>query len=264
MPSPANFCTSSLASNQPSTQMLVTHREGNPVKPSKIVAAWHGNPECESCGMRHLALFADLTEDDFHRFHFHIDDLEFMAGTSIYTQADPGKAIYTVRVGLVQLIQHLSTGQTRIVRLLRSGDVLGLEATLGHGYQHSAIAMRNTLLCRIPAETIQKLASETPRLCQQLMRFWHRSVTQADDWLTKLSTGSTRIRMARLFLYLQEDDASPVCQFFGREEVASIIGVTTETASRTVAEFKRDGVITLLHANRFRCDVARLKEIALN
>lgn len=46
--------------------------------------------------------------------------------------------------------------------------------------------------------------------------------------------------------------------------MAAILGVTSETVSRTLAELKRENIITALSGNRFRCDVPRLEEIALN
>ena len=234
------------------------------VKTDKILAAWRGRPQCETCDIRHLALFSDLVEEDFRRFPLPVDDLEFGPGACPYRQGEPGAAVFTVRAGLVKLVQYLPNGLQRIVRLHRSGDVLGLEASLGHDYQHTAMTVQTALLCRIPAETIRRLSEETPRLSRQLMRRRHQSVTQADDWLTLLSTGSTRARMARLFLYLSGGEETATVQFFNREEVAAILGVTTETASRTVAEFRRQNVIVPLPTNRFRCDAAKLQEIARN
>lgn len=234
------------------------------MKSEKILAAWRGRPECEACAVRHLALFSDLIEEDFRRFHLPIDDLEFGPGACPYQQGEFGAAVFTVRTGLVKLVQYLPNGLQRIVRLHRSGDALGMEAILGHDYQHTATTVQTTQLCRIPVETVRRLSEETPRLSRQLMQRWHQSVTQADDWLTLLSTGSTRARMARLFCYLIGDSDVPECQFFNREEVAAILGVTTETASRAVAELRRQQVIAPLHGNRFRCDLDKLEEIAAN
>jgi CRP/FNR family transcriptional regulator, anaerobic regulatory protein len=234
------------------------------VKPARILAAWRGQPECENCGVRHLALFADLDEADFKGLHLPIEDLGFESGAALYHAGDPGSAVFTVRSGVVKLVQYLPNGGQRIVRLLTQGSTAGLEALLDHPYQHSAIAMQASLVCRIPCGIVQKLNARNPKLYDQLMQRWHRSLQQADEWITLLSTGSARARMARLFLYLKGDSCDPVCQFFGREEVAAILGVTTETASRTVAELKRAQVISPLPSNRFRCDVAKLQEIALN
>lgn len=237
---------------------------GVDVKPERIEAAWRGQPECRRCRVRHLALFADLDVDDFTGFHMPIEDLSFAAGRALYRAGDPGIAVFTVRSGLVKLVQYLPNGAQRIVRLLRQGDTAGLEAVLGHDYQHGAVCMKAVSVCRIPTATIWQLNAKTPRLYNQLLERWQQAVRQADDWLTLLSTGSARTRLARLLIYLRGDGVEPQCELFSREEIASILGITTETASRLVAEFKRENLITKQSNQRFVCDFAALEKIADN
>ncbi len=43
-----------------------------------------------------------------------------------------------------------------------------------------------------------------------------------------------------------------------------MLGLTTETASRIVAEFKRQGLLTQLSQTRYRCDIPGLEKIAEN
>ena len=234
------------------------------MKTEAIRAAWRGQPECEDCDVRHLALFSDLEEEDFRGLHLPVEDLGYSAGTALYHVGDPGRAVFTVRSGLVKLVQYLASGGQRTVRLLRQGDTTGLEAVLDQPYRHAAIVMRDALVCRIPASTIHTVNERTPRLYGQLMRRWQQSVDSADEWLTFLSTGTARARIARLLIYLQEKPCDPVCHLFGREEVAAILGITSETASRLIAELKRQRIIQPLSGNRFHCDYPKLQEIASN
>jgi CRP-like cAMP-binding protein len=232
------------------------------MKTNNVQAAWRGLAACEKCGIRHLALFSDLKEEDFVHIHIPIDDLGFDPGSVLYRVGDTGKAVFTVRSGLVKLTQYLPNGDQRIVRLLRQGDVAGLEALLGQPYQHTAVTLQRTSVCRIPSDVIHRINEKSPRLHRQLMVRWQQSVQKADDWLTKLSTGSARARVARLFLDLMDEQEEPLCQLFGREEVAAMLGITVETASRMIAQFRRDGVIEQLRANHFRCDRDALEDIA--
>ncbi len=231
------------------------------LKKTDIAAAWQGLANCKGCGVRDLALFADLTETDFGLIHLPIDELMVASGSALYHIGDEPTAVFTVRSGLVKLVQYLPSGGQRIVRLLRRGDTAGLEAVLGQPYQHSAIAVRPVLTCRIPRAVIQRLSDETPRLHRQLMNRWQKAVERADAFLVELGTGTARARVARLFLTLvaEGDDE---CDLFGREDVGAMLGITTETASRMVAELKRQGLVTELRPNRFRCDLDALRDIA--
>lgn len=227
---------------------------------TQIDAAWQGTAHCEDCGIRDLVLFADLTEPDFNLIHLPIDDIAFDAGATIYSAGGDGATLYTIRSGLVKLVQYLPDGTQRIVRLLRNGATAGLEAILGQAYEHTAIALQPTQVCRIPRQVVERLSRETPRLHGQLMQRWHAALRQADDWLTALSTGKAPQRLARLMLQLAEPDGGVT--LFSREDLGSMLGITTEHASRTVAEFKRNGLIAELAPNRYRCDLDRLTAIA--
>jgi CRP/FNR family transcriptional regulator len=234
------------------------------MKPETNTAAWRGQSDCRNCSLRHLTLFSELNESDFRTIHLPIEDLAFPKGAAIFRQGEAGRAVFTIRSGVVKMVHQLVNGAQRIVRLHRTADTIGLEATLGEPYGHDAVALQSALVCKIPAEALNRLAAETPRLHHQLMRQWHQTVVQADAWLTDFSLGTAKQRIARLFLYLIDVAPGPVCHFFRRDEVAAILGVTTETASRTVAELKREKVVHQVSARWFRCDIARLREIARN
>lgn len=218
--------------------------------------------ECRGCGIREVALFADLREEDFSLVHLPIDEIFYEPGRTVYEVGDEGVALYTMRNGLVKLVTYLPDGSQRIVRLLRQGDTLGLEVLLDKTYEHAAIVLRPTLTCRIPREVVKRLSLETPRLHHQLMLRWHQSVARADEWLTALSTGTARARVARLLLQILEEEAGPDCNLFTREDVGAMLGVTTETASRIIAEFRRSGIIAQSDGKRIRCDEEALRRIA--
>jgi CRP/FNR family transcriptional regulator, anaerobic regulatory protein len=226
-----------------------------------VAAAWRGTVECRNCGIRDFALFADLREHDFNLIHTCIDEISHQSGSTLYDAGRRGQHVFTIRGGLVKLVQFAPNGSQRIVRLLRPGAVAGLEALLDAPYEHTAITLQPTPVCRIPVDVVNDLDAKTTRLQRRLMERWHRSVQDADDWLTGLSTGSARARMARLLLGLPPS-GDGLCDLFHREDLGAILGITTETASRTMAEFRRSGVITEKGQNRVERHTLILQEIA--
>jgi CRP/FNR family transcriptional regulator, anaerobic regulatory protein len=226
------------------------------MKRGQIEAAWKGNADCQGCSIRDLVLFADLQEADFGLIHLPVDEIEYEAGRTLYSSGDEGDALYTIRSGLVKLVQYLPDGTQRIVRLLKRGATAGMEVTVSTYYEHAAIALLPTNVCRIPRQVVERLSRETPRLHGQLMQRWHEALRQADDWLTELSTGKAPQRVARLLVQLVEQDGTVT--LFSREDLGAMIGITTEHASRTVAALKRQGAIFELAPNRYRCDLDQL------
>ena len=224
----------------------------------EIEAAWHGLSSCDKCSIQDLVLFADLDAADFNAIHLPIDDLWLPPGAVLYRADQPAAALFTVREGLVKLEQYLPDGTRRIVSLAARGDVLGLEATVAETYGQTAVALQPAQVCRIPKGIVGRLSQ---KLSRQLMRKWHDSVQTAHACIRDLSTGPARQRLARLFLVLAPPQVRR-CRLFGREYVGALLGVTTETASKTVAEFKRLGLVADVAPNVFERDVESLETIA--
>lgn len=229
----------------------------------QIEAAWKGVAACRDCGIRHLVLFADLAEGDFDHLHTPIEELHFEAGAQIYGLDEEATALYTVRRGLIKLVHLQPDGSQRIVRLVRLGGVAGLEALVKPNYEHQAVALQPVELCRIPVATLHQLQMRTPRIHLRLMQKWHEALSVADGFLTDLSTGNARQRMARLLLLLSEDTLDGPVKLFTREDMGSILAVTLETASRTISDFKRSGAIRETDAfGQVQCDRDLLARIA--
>jgi CRP-like cAMP-binding protein len=224
--------------------------------------AWSGLADCLNCSLRATVLFAGLEEKDFSLIHDPIDQYRLQPGTTLYRAGDAGEHLFTVRVGALKLMQYLPDGSQRIVRLARNTDVIGLEALLESNYQHDAVVLQPTEVCRFPARVVRELGQQNPKLHRELMTRWQRALSEADAWLTELSTGSARQRVARLLLRLVRDPLNSESELFGREDIGAMLGITTETASRTIADFKRRGLLVETASNAFLVDIPNLRRIA--
>lgn len=226
-----------------------------------IQNAWNGEADCRNCSLRGSVLFAGLERGDFDLIHQPIHDIAVPVQGRVYRVGEPGERVFTLRNGIVKLVQYLPDGSQRIVRLLQSTDVFGLEALLGHSYQHDAIALTAAELCAIPCEVVSRLSREQPALHTELLRRWQQALTEADSWLTELATGTARARVARLLLRLSAGREEPF-RLLGREDIGAMLGLTPETVSRTIAELRRQGCLHELRSNVFTVDEPALRQIA--
>ena len=154
------------------------------------------------CGIRDLVLFADLKEDDFKLIHQPIVEPNFKPFQSLYRSDDSPGFVYTIRSGLVKLVSYSSDGRYRIVRLLGKGDPVGIEVLTGQPYAHCAEALEPVSVCRIPVSEVLRINRDTPRLHQQMLTRWQKISSDADYWITELSTGQARQRVIHLLLHL--------------------------------------------------------------
>ncbi len=232
------------------------------VKNVTLREAWSGEADCLNCQLRQSVLFSGLEEEDFKLIHDPIDQFVLSPGATLYRVGDMGEYMYTIRSGLLKLMQYLPDGSQRIVRLVRTTDVVGLESLVSDTYHHDAIALHTTELCRFPAKLVREMGRHNPKLHHELMQRWQHALSEADAWLTELCTGSAKQRIARLLQRLAKDSEDGACELFSREDIGSMLGITTETSSRTIADFKRRSLIIETQPNRFLLDLPNLERIA--
>jgi len=232
------------------------------MKTVSLQEAWSGKADCLSCTLRQSVLFAGLSEKDFEQIHHPIDQFLLPPGAVLYRARDPGQHMFTVRSGILKLVQYLADGTQRIVRLAYSTDVLGLECLVENSYHHDAVTLQSSEVCRFPTDVVSRLSQDNPHLHRELMTRWQRALTEADAWLTELSTGSAKQRVARLLLRSTADEETSECHLFSREDMGAMLGITTETASRTIADFKRQSLLVEISANQFLLDIPNLRHIA--
>ena len=225
--------------------------------------AWEGKANCMNCPIRSSVLFSGLNESDFEMLHSPIDQFKLPAGSTLYHTTNDANYLYTIRTGIIKLQQHLPDGNQRIVRLGFKTDTIGLEALLEPNYGHDAVALSDIEVCRLPVSGVNELINANPVLYKELISRWNKALNDADTWLTKLSTGSAKQRMANLLLKLADKFDTNRCQLFSREDIGSILGITTETASRTIAEFKRNNLL-IKQVDDYIFDLAKLESILKN
>jgi CRP-like cAMP-binding protein len=214
------------------------------MKPIQVRVAWQGRSDCSTCAIRDSVLFAELNQDDFSKIHAPIDDLKFEQDSPIYAQGHYGEFLYTLRGGYIKLLHLNDDGTERIVRLLKQGDLFGMEAMLGNHYEHSAVALRPVYLCKIPVGVLKTLGEESPRLHRQMMKKWGDALSNSENWFAEINTGRVEMRLARLLLSLSKEvDGIIEAPLFKREDMGLMMDVKLETVSRALATMSDMGLL---------------------
>ncbi len=227
----------------------------------QIKQAWTEVERCQHCAIRHLVLFSDLQRKDFELIHKPIDEIEYKLGDVIYKQNETMQFVYTIRSGLVKLVQSLPGGRPRIVRILGQGDLLGIESLNNQQTKHMAISLDKVDLCRIPHSVITSLQYNSPRLHKSLIVRWQKTLAMADFWITQISSGKIKCRVARLLLLLDKKSEGENFLMPTREDIGLMLGITTESVSKTTAEFKRQQWLMISKDNRATLDVKALEQL---
>lgn len=209
-------------------------------------------------------LFSDLPESAFEDLVFPIDNMLYSSGSVLYQEGDDDAVLYSMRSGLVKLLHLAADGSRRIVRLLGPGSTLGLELLDGDkGYRHTAVALSEVDVCRIPVATLSKLERAFPDLCRQVRNRLQDNLDRADQWIMTLNSGPASQRVAHLLLMLDtlSSHQNGDIELLGREDMAAIVGTSLETVCRIIADLRRKHIINRISHGLHHLDVAALRTL---
>lgn len=181
-----------------------------------------------------------------------VSSQSYQPGEAIYINGEESRSLFIISRGLVKLMSYMPNGRSRIVRLHRRGSMIGMDGLMGEDHEHTAIAVDEVATYQIPHAQLRHWKQEAPELYAQLLEQWYQYLNYADTWITDFSTGSVKGRVARLISFLADFEAETgpqVVELLTTEEMSEILGVTPESVSRVVAEFKREGLLRPIENN---------------
>jgi CRP/FNR family transcriptional regulator len=172
-------------------------------------------------------------------------------GERLFRMGASGDALYAVRAGFIKLEAPDGGGGQHLARFLLPGDVAGLDALANGTYATEAVSLEDTEVCRIPAWRVELLAEYHGGTRAHVRGLLARELIGARNHAVAIAHLSAARRVAGFLLDLSrrwsERGYSPA-EFrlpMHRREIGDYLGLTTETVSRTLSDFRTRGWVTL-------------------
>jgi CRP-like cAMP-binding protein len=171
----------------------------------------------------------------------------FRRGETIFGEGDELQSSYKIVSGAVRLSRITEDGRRQIVEFRTAGDFIGLEWD-GH-YALSAEAIRNVTAIRYVKTRVDRLIKQHSRVRDRVVELIREELRAAHEHLITLGCPGARERVATFLLQLARrsgaGDGELIEIDLGRQDIADYLGLTLETVSRTLSEFKQLGIISL-------------------
>ncbi len=189
------------------------------------------------------------------------------AGQWVYATGDPLEAIFAVYVGCLKTMLIDQTGNEQILGFPQKGDLLGMDGVFSGCHASQAIALTDCELIVIPFYELAKLGAGSMALENWLYRATSRELAREHSLVGLLGTLSADARVARFLVSLSERFAeagySPttfrLCMT--RKEIGNYLGLTLETASRTLSALHGAGLIVIDQRDVEIKDLAALRSL---
>jgi CRP/FNR family transcriptional regulator, cyclic AMP receptor protein len=183
---------------------------------------------------------------------------------NIYREGDMPRGMYYINKGKIKLFKIHDAGKELIINLLGDGDFFGYTALLsGKDYPETAQALEDSDVTFIASEDFFKLIYNNREVAKKFLHILTRNVSEQQDKLLELAYSSVRKRVAEALIQLQEkhQGPTPFSISFSREDLANIVGTSTESLIRTISDFKEEKLVEVNDGKIFLLNDKKLKEM---
>ena len=181
---------------------------------------------------------------------------EFLKKEILYMEGDRAHTLYFVQSGTIKTYKSTEIGKEFVTGVYSAGDFVGQLSLLNNSgtYIETAMILGDAQVFGIPKEDFIKLLYGNTMVSQKFISMISNNLINVQQQLVSMAFASVRQRAAKALLELYGKgiikDKVNGGMGIAREDFAGMIGTATETAIRTLSDFKDEGLITTDHGRR--------------
>lgn len=163
-------------------------------------------------------------------------------GQTLFHEGDSNEAVYRVMSGAVRTSRLMADGRRYVADFLFPGDFVGLNDGRTRGM--TADALCDAVLIRYPRSQFDRTLDADRSLGRMILTMLCGGLSSAQDRMLLLGRKTAAERVASFLLMMAERKGNERFELpMTREDIADYLGLTVETISRTISQFKAKNVI---------------------
>lgn len=212
--------------------------------------------------LKQCHLFAGTSDDDREKLLSIGRIREFQRGELLFEEGQVADGFYVVISGKVKVFKLSPDGRERILHVIHPGSSFADAAIFDDGaFPAFAVSIDQSKLLFFPKDHFLNLLHSYPQLAINMIaglsRFLRNFATQIED----LTFRDVPSRLARYLLSIRQDDIDHVRLTISKAQLASNLGTTSETLSRTLRKLVDDELIEVQGRIIRFLDVERLHDL---
>ena len=188
--------------------------------------------------LKKIPLFGELSPEDLKEIGNLLYSRKLKKGQILFTEGDPGAAVYFLKSGRIKLYKEDREGREHILHYVEPGDIFAEVVLFSRRpYPATAEVIEPGEVLVIPNEEMENLLKQRGEIAVNLIKVILHRLDLANQKIKELALKDSLARVCSVLLRY-----GPVINL-SQQEIANLAGVSRETASRIINEFKRLGVL---------------------
>lgn len=210
--------------------------------------AEHEESRCENCIIRELNSLKALKKEELKAISDSKVTRRVKKGEALFEEGEKLGGVFCVRNGVSKLSKISDNGKDQIVKIASKGEVMGQRSMISEEATNlSAVALNDMEVCFIPKNNITERIQDNPAFTQAILKHMAQELKIADDFIVNMAQKTVNQRLAEILLYLSTtfgtDEEGYLALILSRSDIADVVGTATELCIRTLAKFKKQGLI---------------------
>jgi len=212
-------------------------------------------------------MFKELASEQIETIALHSQLIQFPKGTSVFNRDDAAVGLYILLDGQLKLGVTSPQGSEKIISIVTPGESFG-EAILFLERQFPVYAQAtlDSDVLLVPKSLIFSMLDNDPLFSRKMLAGLSIRMHQLVQDIEMLSLQSCTQRFIGYLLQISADapDASNITLPASKSTIASLLNLTPETLSRTLAKLQQLGLIAVNGKDVMITDVKKLHSYELS
>ena len=217
-----------------------------------------------------IPLLNILSGADRQRVLRDLTEAHYGKGDLIFREGDPTEYFHIVKKGTVKCVKSTPDGKECTLKMLIPGDLFCCDAAAFDGACHPGTAqpMGEVSILRMSKKAYFDMLRRSPDAAIEVIKYLGNRLNEAQEKAKNLALDPAEQRLAALLVDLatrngiKEPQGVRLALRLTRQDMANMVGTTTETTIRIMSRFKRERLVSGTAKRLIILDLSRLKKLA--
>lgn len=177
--------------------------------------------------------------------------MHYPKGSNIFVMGSPVFGLYLLNAGKIKLSRIENDGKEIIIKIIGDSGIFGHRCFFSReDYALTATVIEDAQVTFIEKPALYTLLDQEPELSRLFLQFLSQEIEAADQRVSCIIRKKANERMADFLLSLidqygsNEEESITLNIHLTRSEMGAIVGLSAETVTRLMTEFKDHGILS--------------------